>query len=100
MEVFFYFLFSVLPIEISTTSIASATTATDRPEPELKFSCGAESFFQGKTLIAIVTSFIIGIIFTLTLLGIVKLIKRYRKKSKSIGECLKLIPECNNSHLT
>lgn len=72
--------------EISTTSIATATTATDRPEPVLKFSCGVESFFQGKTLIAIVSSFIIGIIFTLTVRGIVKLVKRYRKKSQSIDQ--------------
>ncbi|KAK2571874.1 hypothetical protein P5673_003283 [Acropora cervicornis] len=63
--------------EISTAGIANATTA----------SCGVEFFFQGKTLIAIVSSFIIGIIFTLiTVLGIVMLVKRYRRKSKSIDQ--------------
>lgn len=102
MEVLFYFLFSFVPIEISTAGIANTTTPTrpERAQPVVKSSSGVEFFFQGKTLTAIVSSFIIGIIFTLTVLGIVTLFKRYRRKSKSIGECLKLIPECNNSQLT
>ncbi|XP_067045002.1 uncharacterized protein [Acropora muricata] len=73
--------------EISTTSIiANLTTATGRPEPVLNSSCGVEFFSQEKTLIAIVSSFIIGIIFTLTVQGIAKLVQRYRKKSKSIDQ--------------
>ena len=94
VEFLFYFLFSFVPIEISTAGIANATTATtpERAQPVVKSSCGVEFFFQGKTLTAIVSSFITGVIFTLiTVLGIVTLY-RYRRKSKSIGECLKLIP--------
>ncbi|XP_074637913.1 uncharacterized protein LOC141896563 [Acropora palmata] len=75
--------------EISTAGIANATTATrpERAQPVVNSSCGVEFFFQGKTLIAIVSSFIIGIIFTLiTVLGIVMLVKRYRRKSKSIDQ--------------
>ena len=93
---FFISCFHFSTDEISTTSIiANLITATGRPEPVLNSSCGVEFFSQEKTLIAIVSSFIIGIIFTLTVLGIAKLVQRYRKKSKSIGEYLKLIPGCN-----
>ncbi|XP_015769596.1 PREDICTED: uncharacterized protein LOC107348102 [Acropora digitifera] len=67
--------------EISTTA-----TRPERAQPVVKSSCGVEFFFQGKTLIAIVSSFIIGIIFILTVLGIVTLFKRYRRKSKSIDQ--------------